>query len=238
MGSPLAVSSALPEQRSGEVGPWTILVVESDAASREILVADLSRSGQDVEAVETGQEALDRAREYDLVLLGMKLRDLDGLHVCRLLRATTDTPVIFIGSAASELDTVLALRAGGDDYLARPYGLRELMARIGAVMRRASSCGQAPPLLERGRLSIDVQKREVKYGGRSPRLTRKEFELLLLLARNPGKVISREEIVSAVWGSSWSQRTVDTHISNLRSKLGDRGLIVSVRGVGFMMAKA
>jgi DNA-binding response OmpR family regulator len=83
-----------------------------------------------------------------------------------------------------------------------------------------------------------VQKREVKYGGRSPRLTRKEFELLLLLARNPGKVISREEIVSAVWGSSWSQRTVDTHISNLRSKLGDRGLIVSVRGVGFMMAKA
>ncbi|MEU6143255.1 response regulator transcription factor [Streptomyces sp. NPDC047081] len=221
----------------GDAGPWSILVVESDEANREILVADLRRSGQDVRAVGSGREALESAEESDLVLLGMKLKDLDGLHVCRLIRAVTDTPVIFVGAAASELDTVLALRAGGDDYLARPYRPRELMARIGAVMRRAGVCRPGPPVLERGNLSIDIQKQEVNYRGRSPRLTRKEFELLLLLARNPGKVISRDEIVSEVWGNSWSQRTVDTHVSNLRSKLGDRSLIVSVRGVGFMLAR-
>jgi DNA-binding response OmpR family regulator len=111
------------------------------------------------------------------------------------------------------------------------------MARIGAVMRRVHACTQLPSFLERGELRIDVQKREVTYGGRSVRLTLKEFDLLLLLARNSGRVISRDEIVSEVWGNSWSQRTVDTHVSNLRSKLGDRSLIVSVRGVGFMLAR-
>nr|WP_053700562.1 response regulator transcription factor [Streptomyces sp. NRRL F-5755] len=226
-------------RNSGEqAGPWVVLVAESDTERRENLAADLRRSGQEVRGVESGQEALAAAAETDLVLLSADLKDLDGLHVCRLLRAVTDTPVIFIGPPASELDIVLALRAGGDDYLARPYGLRELMARIGAVMRRSYICKQEPPLLVRGHLSIDVRRREVKCDGRSPKLTRKEFELLLLLARNPGKVISRERIIREVWGESWSQRTVDTHISNLRFKLGDRDLIVSVRGVGFMMAKA
>ncbi|WP_369364406.1 response regulator transcription factor [Streptomyces sp. CG4] len=237
MDLPLAALSAAQEQTCEETGPWTILVAESDEENREILVAELCRSGQHVRAVESGQEALERATESDLILLGTKLKDLDGLHVCQLLRAVTDTPVIFIGSTASELDTVLALRAGGDDYLARPYGIRELVARIGAVMRRAHACRQTPSRLERGQLIIDIQKREVNYSGHSPRLTLKEFELLLLLARNPGKVISRDKIVGEVWGNSLSQRTIDTHVSNLRSKLGDRGLIVSVRGVGFMLAK-
>ncbi|MEV8070540.1 response regulator transcription factor [Streptomyces sp. NPDC085995] len=211
--------------------------MESDEACRAALVTDLRRCGQDVHAVGSGREALETGTGFDLVLLGMNLADLDGLHVCRLLRSVTDVPVICIGSATSELEAVLALRAGGDDYLVRPYRLRELLARIAAVMRRSTAGKQPPSLVERGQLSVDVQRCEVRFRGRSVRLTRKEFELLLLLAKTPGKVISRERIIREVWGGSWSQRTVDTHVSNLRAKLGDRGLIVSVRGVGFMMAR-
>ncbi len=212
-------------------------MVESQEEYRGALKEELVRCGQNVQAVASGREALDGGTDSDLVLLGLELSDLDGLEVCRVLRATRDTPVIAIGSHVSELDTVLALQAGADDYVARPYGFRELMARMEAVMRRAHACERTPEILERGPLSINVPKREVVFKGCVIKMTRKEFDLLLLLAMNPGTVVSREKILSQIWGGSWSRRTVDTHVSSIRSKLGDREWIVSIRGVGFMMAK-
>ncbi len=215
---------------------WTVLVVESRAEYREALTEELVRCGQKVRAVAGGREAIAGDLSVDLILLGLELVDLDGLEVCRGLRASSDTPIIAIGSQVSELDAVLALRAGADDYVVRPYGFRELLARMEAVMRRVHTSGRTPPaVLERGPLRIDVRKREVVFKNRVIKMTRKEFELLLLLALNRGTVVPRDEILEQIWGGSWSRRTVDTHISSIRSKLGDRDWIVSIRGVGFMM---
>ncbi|QMV12682.1 response regulator [Streptomyces lincolnensis] len=232
-GSPLMPTGSI--RGIDPVETWTILVVESQDEYREALTEDLVRCGQKVQAMTGGRAALDCRPVADLILLGLELADLDGLEVCRALRAGCDTPVIAIGSQVSELDTVLALRAGADDYVARPYGFRELMARMEAVMRRAHAHEHAPEILERGPLRIDVRKREVVFKDRVIRMTRKEFELLLLLALNRGTVVSRDRILDQIWGGSWSRRTLDTHVSSIRSKLGDRDWIVSIRGVGFMM---
>ncbi|WP_106431239.1 response regulator transcription factor [Streptomyces sulphureus] len=232
-GLPLIPAKSVREVNTAET--WTVLVVESQAEDREALAGDLIRCGQKVRSVTSGRAAIDCDLAIDLILLGLELADLDGLEVCRDLRAARDIPIIAIGSQVSELDAVLALRAGADDYVARPYGFRELMARMEAVMRRVGASERTPMVLERGPLRIDVRKRDVVFKNRAIKLTRKEFDLLLLLALNRGTVVSRDEILKQIWGGSWSRRTVDTHISSIRSKLGDRDWIVSIRGVGFMM---
>ncbi|MGW6575041.1 response regulator transcription factor [Streptomyces sp. NPDC054945] len=224
---------------------WRVLVAESNQSDRATLTEALTRHGHEVAAVNSGGDALASFGTADLVLLDLDLPDLDGLEVCREIRAARDIPVIAVTSQGSELDCVLALQAGADDYVIKPYGLRELMARVNAVMRRsrqtphpdagADADADGAAVLEHGPLRIDSDSREVEMYGRPVPVTRKEFDLLALLATTPGRVISRESIMHRVWGESWSRRTVDTHVSSLRSKLGGPDWIVTVRGVGFKL---
>ncbi|MEW2319455.1 response regulator transcription factor [Streptomyces bauhiniae] len=212
---------------------WRVLVVENNVGERENLAAGLRRHGHEVEAAGTGSAALQAYQMSDIVLLDLELPDLDGLEVCRSIRSLSEVPLIAVTGWGTELDRVLGLQAGADDYLVKPYGFRELMARMDAVMRRASPQTATAQVLSCGPLCIDATSREVSLDGRAVEVTRKEFDLLYLLASHPDAVIPRKRIMQQVWGGSWSRRTVDTHVSSLRGKLGSSDWIVTVRGVGF-----
>lgn len=216
---------------------WRLLVVENDAHDAESLIRGLTRHGHSVERAETGRAALEGYQRADLVLLDLELPDLDGLEVCREVRSACDIPVIAVTARATELDRVLGLQAGADDYLVKPYGFRELMARIDAVMRRIRPQPVATPVVAHGPLRIDSTAREVSVHGRRVEVTRKEFDLLYLLASQPGTVVSRHRIMRQVWGDSWSRRTLDTHVSSLRKKLGAGDWITTVRGVGLQFVR-
>ncbi|GHF75061.1 DNA-binding response regulator [Streptomyces mashuensis] len=220
-----------------------VLVIESDARAAETLTQGLRRHGYRTTTVGTGSKALWAYREADLVLLDLELPDLDGLEVCRAIREASDIPVIAVTARASELDRVLGLQAGADDYVVKPYGFRELMARMEAVMRRVHPPREQearPQVITSGPLTIDADTREVRLGGRRVDVTRKEFDLLHLLASRPEKVVSRKQLMTQVWEDSWSRpgRTIDTHVSSLRSKLGSSSWIITVRGVGFRFGHA
>ncbi|WP_407564710.1 response regulator transcription factor [Streptomyces sp. 184] len=212
-----------------------ILVVDGDVDLAGSLTAQLRRHGHDPVGVKHGSAALQRYGDVELVLLDLDLPDLDGLEVCRAIREVSRVPLIIVTARQSELDCVLGLHAGADDYVTKPYGLRELMARIEAVMRRTRWQPAAAKEIRRGRLHIDVGSREVTVGDEPVSLTRKEFDLLYLLASHPDTVIPRKQLLQQVWGDSWSRRTVDTHVSSLRGKLGGSGWVVTVRGVGFRL---
>lgn len=238
--TPCAVRDGLsrPDTASSTPKSWRILVVDSDEQGRADLKRNLERNGIEVRGVASGEAALGADEEVDLMLLDFELSDLDGLQVCRAIRSSRDTPIIAITSRRSELDTVLGLQAGADDCLVKPYGFRELLARIEAVMRRAYPRPARPRIIECGPLRIDTSSRAVIFNGRVVTMTRKEFDLLEMLACQQGTVVPRSAIIHEIWGDSWSQRTVDTHVSSLRSKLGDSDLIATVRGVGFMIPGA
>jgi DNA-binding response OmpR family regulator len=212
---------------------WRVLVVENNPEDREALATGLRRHGHQVEVAATGNAALQAYQVSDIVLLDLELPDLDGLEVCRSIRSLSDVPLIAVTGWGTELDRVLGLQAGADDYLVKPYGFRELMARMDAVMRRSRPQAPSEQVVLHGPLRIDAASREVSLHGRVVELTRKEFDLLHLLACHPETVISRKRIMQQVWGGSWSRRTVDTHVSSLRGKLGGSDWIVTVRGVGF-----
>ncbi|MEU5225104.1 response regulator transcription factor [Streptomyces toyocaensis] len=216
-----------------------MLVVDSDTACADVLVRSLLRQGHEAERVATGMAALDSHGQADMVLIDLDLPDLDGLEVCRRIRAGSGVPVIAVTGRGSELDRVLGLQAGADDYVVKPYGFRELMARIEAVMRRSQGCAPPadPSVIAHGPLLIDVSARRVSLDGRPIDLTRKEFDLVRLLASQPDAVLPRQRIMREVWGDAWSRRTIDTHISKIRSKLGSPGWIVTVRGVGFQLGR-
>ncbi|RBL86883.1 DNA-binding response regulator [Streptomyces cavourensis] len=212
-----------------------VLVVEGEKDQSELLIDGLRRHGHDAIAVGSGAEALNIFENVDLVLLDLGLSDIDGIEVCRRIRAAGDTPIISFAEKAAELDRILGLQAGADDCLERPYSFRELIARIDAVMRRFG--GQRRPLLSRGGLSLDSESRKVGLYGRAIELTRKEFDLLALLAQRPGVVFRREQIISEVWRTSWegTGRTLEVHVASLRSKLRLPALIETVRGVGYRL---
>ncbi|MFI7016158.1 response regulator transcription factor [Streptomyces sp. NPDC050164] len=233
---PPAAESAVRAQRNA----LRILVVEGEPNAAMSLVQLLRRHGYQAESVATGAKALQAHHNCDLVLLDLELPDLDGLEICRSIRAICDTPIIVVTARDTELDRVLGLQAGSDDYLAKPYGFRELMARIEAVMRRARPQRPLPQVITRGLLRIDAGTREIRLGGRLIEVTRKEFDLLHLLASQPETVISRRQLMVQVWDDSWSRpgRTLDTHVSSLRNKLGSSSWIVTVRGVGFRLGHA
>ncbi|MEU6121167.1 response regulator transcription factor [Streptomyces sp. NPDC047123] len=212
-----------------------ILVVDGDAALTGSLTAQLRRHGHDPVGVRHGSAALKAYEDVEMVLLDLDLPDLDGLEVCRAIREVSRIPIIIVTARRSELDCVLALHAGADDYVTKPYGLRELVARIEAVMRRTRWQPAAARELDHGRLRIDVDSRQVTVDGRPVALTRKEFDLLYLLASQPDTVVPRKQLLQQVWGDSWSRRTIDTHVSSLRGKLGASGWVVTVRGVGFKL---
>ncbi|MEU2423117.1 response regulator transcription factor [Streptomyces sp. NPDC007851] len=214
-----------------------VLVVESDASAAEDLVQELRRHGYLARSVASAAEALQAHRGVDLVLLDLDLPDLDGLEVCRRMRAAGDVPIITVTARGAELDRVLGLQAGSDDYVVKPYGLRELLARMEALMRRVRPQPPAARVITYGPLRLDAGNRELLLEGRRVDLTPKEFDLLFTLASQPGVTVSRRQLLSQVWDDEWSHRgrTIDTHVSSLRGKLGSSRWIVTVRGIGFRL---
>ncbi|MEU2395008.1 response regulator transcription factor [Streptomyces sp. NPDC007369] len=211
-----------------------MLVVEDELATADALISSLQRHGYETEQATTGREALAIHGDADFILLDLGLPDMDGLEVCRAIRQVTDTPIIATTDGRSELDRVLGLQAGADDCLDKPYGLRELIARIQAVTRRTHTKPKPADTIVRGQLEIAVSSRQVRLAGRQANLTRKEFDLLVALASRPGVVLTRKELMAQVWDDGWSMgRTIDTHVNGLRTKLGCNSWIVTVRGVGF-----
>lgn len=212
-----------------------VLVVENDALAAEGLAQELRRHGYLASSVSTGAEALQAYGGVDMVLLDLDLPDLDGLEVCRRIRVAGNVPIISMTVREAELDCVLGLQAGADDYIVKPYGLRELLARMEAVLRRVRPQSSMTKIITHGPLRIDAGARELLLEGRRVDLTPKEFDLLYQLASQPGTTLSRRQLLSQVWDDEWSHRgrTIDTHVSSLRSKLGSSRWIVTVRGVGF-----
>ena len=222
-----------------------LLVVEDDEAIAVPLVRGLERSGYEVTHVATGRAALDAVGVgggvgggVDLVLLDLGLPDLDGYEVCRRLRAASGVPVIVVTARGDEGDRVLGLELGADDYVVKPFGIRELVARVRAVSRRTVPEPAGPQRV--GALEIDRRTRRVAVGGHEVALAPKEFELLALLADDPGAVVGRAEIMDEVWDPHWygPTKTLDVHVASLRRKLGDPRWIETVRGVGFRLGTA
>jgi two-component system response regulator RegX3 len=216
-----------------------ILVVEDEDAIAEPLVEGLRREGFDVDRVATGAAALEAALP-DVVLLDLRLPDMDGLDVCRALRERSAVPIIVVTARGEESDRVVGLELGADDYVVKPFGLRELIARIRAVTRRTSSRPQGHEPLRVGTLVVDERARRAQLGDRELELTPKEFDLLAALARDPGAAVSRRRLLEEVWETAWygSAKTIDVHVASLRRKLGDPGWIETVRGVGFRLRAA
>ena len=215
-----------------------VLVVEDDDSIAEPLVTGLERESFVVERVATGAAAL-AAAPSDMVLLDLGLPDIDGYEVCRRLRAVSDVPIIVVTARGQEVDRVVGLELGADDYLVKPFGLRELVARIRAVARRSETRLVAPDQRRVGVVELDVRTRRVTVDGPEVELTRKEFDLLATLIRTPGRVFGREELLDLVWGQDGfvEPRTVDVHVARLRAKFtAARALmpaIETVRGVGY-----
>lgn len=226
-----------------------VLLVEDDPSIAGPLTDGLERYGYEVRWVTTGRAALD-ADEPDVVLLDLGLPDMDGLDVCRELRARSGLPIIIVTARDDEVDTVAGLEVGADDYVAKPFGVREIVARIRAVTRRLAAADPAGapdpgpdgpvPALVVGRVSVDVAGRRVHDGGEEVRLSPKEFDLLAALALEPGTVLTREALIERVWDTHWfgSTRTLDVHIAALRQKLAGAVVITTLRGVGFRLEAA
>jgi DNA-binding response OmpR family regulator len=215
-----------------------VLLVEDDPAIASPLIEGLTHHGLEVQHVTTGAAALD-APEPDVVLLDLGLPDVDGLDVCRQLRARSSVPIIVVSARGEETERVVGLEVGADDYLVKPFGLRELVARIRAVTRRAAATPSGGPQTI-GDLSIDRRTRRVTVGGEEIALAPKEFDLLALLAEDPGAVVTRHDILSEVWDPHWygPTRTLDVHVAALRKKLGSPDWIETVRSVGYRLGRA
>jgi two-component system response regulator RegX3 len=220
----------------GTIRTMRILLVEDEDAIAEPLADGLRREGFDVDRAATGGEALEAAPS-DLVLLDLRLPDVDGLDVCRRLRERSDVPIIVVTARGEEADRVVGLELGADDYVVKPFGLRELIARIRAVTRRTGTRRSTAEPLRVGALEVDERARRATLDGRELELTPKEFDLLASLARDPGAAISRRRLLEEVWETTWygSAKTIDVHVAALRRKLGDPGWIETVRGVGFRL---
>jgi len=218
-----------------------VLLVEDDDAIASPLVAGLERHGFSVRHVSTGHAAL-AAPLADVVLLDLGLPDVDGFEVCRQLRAASDVPIIVVSARTDETDRVVGLELGADDYVVKPFGLRELVARIRAVTRRAGGPGvdgDVPATQQIGELEIDRRTHRVTVQGVEVALTPKEFGLLVVLADDPGAVVTRHDILSEVWDPHWygPTRTLDVHVASLRRKLGHPDWVQTVRSVGYRLGE-
>jgi DNA-binding response OmpR family regulator len=212
--------------------------VEDDASIARSLREGLERHGFTVQGTESGRDAIARAHAADLVLLDLGLPDVDGKEVCRQVRAATDVPLIVLTALSDEIDRVVLLELGADDYIVKPFGFRELVARIGAVTRRTARATATRSSVQRlGELTIDRDARRVFVDDRELELTPKEFGLLAMLAERPGAVRTREDIIDQVWDVHWfgPTKTLDVHISALRRKLQHPEWIATVRGVGYRL---
>ncbi len=226
----------MPLDQAGAImGSVKVLIVEDEDAIAEPLAEGLRREGFEVDRAATGQEALDAA-EPDIVLLDLRLPDIDGLEVCRRIRERSRVPVIVVTARGEEVDRVVGLELGADDYVVKPYSIRELVARIRAVMRRLEPPAPDGPMRVNG-LEVDSRARRASLDGEDLALTPREFDLLALLISEPGAAFSRSRIFEQVWETRWfgSPKTIDVHVAALRRKLADPGWIETVRGVGFRL---
>jgi DNA-binding response OmpR family regulator len=220
----------------------TILLVDDEDAVQKLLAYPLERDGFRVVQARDGEEALARFAEerVDLVVLDLMLPKLDGLEVCKRLRSSSTVPIIMLTARDDELDKVLGLELGADDYITKPFSIREFRSRVRALLRRAAIPATVEDeTLERDGLRIDLGRRDVEVAGRAVQLTYVEFELLRTLAASPGRVFTREMLLQALWGGSdyREPRTIDVHVRHLREKLEDDPsepeFILTVRGVGY-----
>jgi DNA-binding response OmpR family regulator len=221
-----------------------VLLVDDDARLHELLAAYLSQNGFEVTGAADGRKGLDALEtgSFDVVLLDVMMPGLDGIEVCRRIRATSRIPIVMLTAKGDETDRVVGLELGADDYVAKPFSPRELLARLRALLRRAAP-RPASDLLTVGALSLDVDGRVVTVSGRAVELTGVEFDILVALAKRAGRVVARDGLLAAAGRDdvTVSDRTVDVHVSHLRQKLGDDprapSLIKTVRGVGYVLAK-
>ena len=224
----------------------TILLVDDEDSVQKLLTYPLERDGFRVVSARDGEEALIRFAEepIDLVVLDIMLPKLDGLEVCKRLRSESSVPIIMLTARDDEFDTVLGLELGADDYITKPFSIREFRSRVRALLRRAGASHRdatpSEPLVA-GTLSLDPDRREVRVDGRSLELTYVEFELLKTLVAQPGKVFSRRALLQAIWGDSAYRepRTIDVHVRHLREKVerdpSEPELILTVRGAGYRL---
>jgi DNA-binding response OmpR family regulator len=223
-----------PEMNAGVV---RVLVVEDDPGIARSLVRGLDRAGYEAHSVETGRAALAAEPLPDVVLLDLGLPDMDGVEVCRMLRRRSDLAIIVVTARGEEGDRVSALDEGADDYLVKPFGLSELLARIRAVLRRTRPA--VPELLRHGPLVVDPRTRKVTVSDQEVTLTPKEFDILECLALDPGRVVTRQEILERAWDAHWygPSKVLDVHMAALRRKLGVPGMVETVYGRGFRLGE-
>jgi DNA-binding response OmpR family regulator len=215
-----------------------VLVVEDEKSISDLIRMYLARDGFGVHVESDGRAGLSAARTMHpvAIVLDVGLPSMDGTELCRQLRSDGDwTPVLFVTARDDEVDRILGLELGADDYLTKPFSPRELVARVRSVLRRAAGPGSEERTVELGAVSVDPVRRRATAGGDEVALTSTEFDLLLHLVRKPGRVYSREQLLSEVWGyaAAAGTRTVDVHVAQLRAKLGPASPIRTVRGVGY-----
>src|SRR5947209_7996748 len=217
----------------------TILVVDDEPNIADLVELYLRRDGYRVVKSANGEDALRAVADHRprLVVLDVGLPDIDGLEVCRRLRASSNIPVIFLTARDTEVDRVLGLELGADDYVAKPFSPAELVARVKAVLRRSEGGAAPSEMVQVGGVTIDIGRREVRVDDTPVPFTTKEFDLLRFLAERPGLALSRQQILDGVWGYDWfgDIRTVDVHIAQVRKKLGDAVVIKTVRGIGYRL---
>lgn len=229
---------------SGSAAPRA-LVVDDEPALADVVTSYLVRDGFEVEIALNGEDALARARllDPDVVVLDLGLPGIDGIEVCRQLRTFSDCYVVMLTARTDEIDTLVGLSVGADDYVTKPFSTRELLARIRAMLRRPRAAAprtpEATPPIVIGDLTVDVDAREARVAGELVPLTRTEFDVLAALAHRPNAVMSRAALIEAVWGASWvgDEHLVDVHVLHVRQKLGDTAeqqrYVRTVRGVGY-----
>jgi two-component system OmpR family response regulator len=223
-----------------------ILVADDDAHIRDVIGFALEKAGMQVRQAEDGRRALDafRAQPCDLIVLDINMPEFDGLEVCREIRKQSDVPILFLSSRDDEIDRILGLEIGGDDYVTKPFSPRELVARVNVILRRAQAAPKtdAPvALLRHGRLCVFVEQHKVQWDEVTVCLTATEFAILHLLIRHPDRVFSRDRIMQGAYHDNIyvSDRTIDSHIRHIRQKLGEAGCsaaIETVHGVGYQLA--
>ncbi|MBO2521350.1 MAG: response regulator transcription factor [Clostridia bacterium] len=223
-----------------------ILVVDDEPSIVELILVNLEDAGYEAEAAFDGDEALARFREepWDLVILDIMLPGVDGIEVCRRIRQESQVPIIMLTARADEVDRVLGLEMGADDYITKPFSPRELLARVKAVLRRVPEAVVSGETVRYGRLVLNLEKRSAEINGQRLSLTPREFDLLHLLARNPGRIFQRDFLLEKLWEYEYmgGTRTVDVHIRRLRQKLEEfpeyAEAIETVHGLGYRMRES
>jgi two-component system alkaline phosphatase synthesis response regulator PhoP len=220
----------------------TILVVEDESSIASFVSLYLKNAGYSVRTAATGTEALSQAAAGDasLIILDLMLPDIDGIEVCRRIRKTSDVPILMLTARDEDVDKIIGLEVGADDYLTKPFNPRELVARVKSILRRATPERRQveSAQLKHGELMIDAGRREVRVGEQEVQLAPKEFDLLWELLDHKGLVLTRDQLLERVWGYTFAgdTRTVDVHVRQLRRKLGDASPIVTVWGVGYKVS--